>query len=52
VTLDSTSLSLLGVASLLICVGAVHDRLVVGGVLGGDATQLIERASEDVALFA
>jgi hypothetical protein len=32
--------------------GAEHDCLVAGGVLGGDATWLLERASDEVALFA
>jgi hypothetical protein len=27
------------------------DHLIAGGVLGGDATQLLERASKEVALF-
>jgi hypothetical protein len=31
--------------------GAVHGRLVAGGVLGGDAEQLLERASKEVTLF-
>jgi hypothetical protein len=32
--------------------GVVHGRLVAGGVLGGDAEQLLERASKEVTLFA
>jgi hypothetical protein len=32
--------------------GAVHDCLVVGGALGGDATWLFKRASKEVALSA
>jgi hypothetical protein len=31
--------------------GAEHDRLVAGGVLGGDVVQLLERASEEVVVF-
>jgi hypothetical protein len=31
---------------------AVHDRLIVGGVLAGDAARLFERASKGVSLFA
>jgi hypothetical protein len=30
--------------------GAVYGRLVVGGVLGGDTAQLLERAPKEVAL--
>jgi hypothetical protein len=32
--------------------GAEHDRLVAGGVLGGDAVRLLERAFEEVTLSA
>jgi hypothetical protein len=32
--------------------GVEHDCLVAGCVLGGDAMRLLERASEEVALFA
>jgi hypothetical protein len=32
--------------------GAVHDHLIVGGVLGGNALWLPERAPEEVALSA
>jgi hypothetical protein len=31
---------------------AVHDRLIVGGVLASDAAWLFERASKRVSLFA
>jgi hypothetical protein len=32
--------------------GAVHDRLIVNGVLGDDIVRLVERASEEAAVFA
>jgi hypothetical protein len=32
--------------------GAGHDHLIAGGVLGGDAKQLLECASKEVALSA
>jgi hypothetical protein len=31
--------------------GAEHDRLIAGGVLGGDTAQLLECASDEEALF-
>jgi hypothetical protein len=49
---DGTSLSLLGVASLLTCVGVVYGRLIVGGVLSSDVARLLECASDEVALSA
>jgi hypothetical protein len=40
-----------GRLSACLC-GAVHGHLIVGGELGGDAVQLLERAPKEVALSA